>query len=70
MLFAMNVISAERVSVAGYGEYHPVATNESADGRSENRRVDLVVMPRTNLNFSAPSVALPQGAWRRITDGD
>ena len=34
----------ERVSVAGYGPYHPVADNITAEGRRMNRRVDLVVV--------------------------
>ncbi len=35
---------ATRLSAAGYAEYHPVASNESADGRAQNRRVDIVVL--------------------------
>ncbi len=34
----------ERVSVAGYGPYHPVADNATAEGRRMNRRVDLIVV--------------------------
>ena len=38
----------ERVSVAGYGPYHPVADNTTPEGRRINRRVDLVVVaPRS-----------------------
>ena len=38
----------ERLSVAGYGPYHPVADNITAEGRRMNRRVDLVVVaPRS-----------------------
>lgn len=33
-----------RLSAAGYAEYHPVASNGSADGRAQNRRVDIVVL--------------------------
>lgn len=33
----------ERLSVAGYSEYRPIADNGSDDGRRQNRRVDLVV---------------------------
>jgi chemotaxis protein MotB len=33
----------ERVSIAGYGEYRPIASNANEDGRRQNRRVDLVV---------------------------
>ncbi len=33
----------ERVSIAGYAEYRPIADNATDDGRKQNRRVDLVV---------------------------
>jgi chemotaxis protein MotB len=33
-----------RLSVAGYGEYRPVADNATPEGRRMNRRVDLVVV--------------------------
>lgn len=33
-----------RISAAGYGEYHPVADNSDEDGRSKNRRVDIVLL--------------------------
>ena len=66
----LNAISPERISAAGYAEFHPVAGNDTADGRAENRRVDLVVLPRTRINFSAPESAQPAGAWRKITDND
>jgi outer membrane protein OmpA-like peptidoglycan-associated protein len=36
-------ISAERISSIGYGESRPVATNETAEGRARNRRIDLIV---------------------------
>lgn len=33
-----------RLSAAGYGEYRPVAPNDTPEGRSLNRRVDIVIM--------------------------
>jgi chemotaxis protein MotB len=38
-------MSPERVSAIGYGEYRPVASNDTKDGRQLNRRVEIVVMP-------------------------
>lgn len=39
-------IQPERLSASGYAEFHPVASNDTAEGRSENRRVDIIVLPR------------------------
>lgn len=36
-------IDAARISAAGYGEHHPVATNDTSEGRRLNRRVDLLL---------------------------
>ncbi len=33
-----------RLAAAGYAEYHPIQSNSSAEGRSMNRRVDIVVL--------------------------
>lgn len=38
-------LSAERLHAAGYGDTDPVAKNETDDGRKQNRRVELVLMP-------------------------
>jgi chemotaxis protein MotB len=38
--------AADRLSAAGYAEYHPVASNDSAETRAQNRRVDIVVLGR------------------------
>lgn len=35
-----------RVSAAGYGEYHPIVSNDTPENRALNRRVDIVVVPR------------------------
>jgi len=66
----MKAIPPDRISAAGYAEFHPVASNATADGRAENRRVDLVVRPRIKINLSTPEIPHPTDAWSRITDGD
>ena len=57
----MNAIPPGHLSAAGYAEYHPVASNDSPQGRAENRRVDLVVLPRLKINFAAPEPAQATG---------
>jgi outer membrane protein OmpA-like peptidoglycan-associated protein len=42
-LIAMG-ISADRIQAIGMGEDFPIASNESADGRSRNRRVDVILL--------------------------
>jgi chemotaxis protein MotB len=64
----MKAMPADRLSAAGYAEFHPVASNDTPEGRAQNRRVDLVVLPRTRVNFSAPSASSAGGPWRKITD--
>jgi chemotaxis protein MotB len=66
----MKAIPPQRISAAGYSEYHPVAGNDTVEGRGENRRVDLVVLPRTKIDLSTPGPANPTGPWRKITDDD
>jgi len=39
-------ISPQRLSAIGYGEYHPVASNDTKEGRRLNRRVEIVIVPR------------------------
>jgi|Deesub1362A_J573_1020465.scaffolds.fasta_scaffold00087_82 chemotaxis protein MotB len=37
-------LSPERFSAAGYGEFRPIAPNETPEGRAKNRRVDIVIV--------------------------
>ena len=50
----------QRLSAAGFAEYHPVSSNENAEGRARNRRVDIVI-----LN---PYPANPQGDARGLSE--
>ena len=35
----------ERLSVAGYSQYSPVASNDTPEGRAQNRRIEIVLQP-------------------------
>jgi chemotaxis protein MotB len=43
-LMAHSDLPPELLSAAGYGEYRPTASNETEEGRAQNRRVDIVVL--------------------------
>lgn len=40
-------ISPVRVSAIGYGEHRPIASNATKAGRQLNRRVEIVILPKT-----------------------
>jgi chemotaxis protein MotB len=37
-------IKPDRLSGAGYGEYHPVAPNDTPENRAKNRRVEIMIL--------------------------
>ncbi len=39
----MDGVAAQRLAAVGYGEHQPVANNDTASGRAQNRRVVLVI---------------------------
>jgi chemotaxis protein MotB len=67
LMLSMRAMPPEQISAAGYAEYHPIANNETAEGRAENRRVDLVVMPRAVLDISSGEGSEDKSGWRKIT---
>ncbi len=42
--FSRQGIRPDRLAAIGYGEHRPVATNETEEGRNQNRRVSLIIM--------------------------
>lgn len=42
-LISRNATIADRIKAVGYGETQPIATNETAQGREMNRRVEARV---------------------------
>ena len=41
-------IDSARLTAMGYGEDHPIESNETAAGRQKNRRVEIVILPRAS----------------------
>jgi chemotaxis protein MotB len=40
-------VAPEKLAAIGYGEFHPVAPNDSKEGMQKNRRVEIVILPKT-----------------------
>jgi len=38
-------VDPKRLKVVGFGQYHPVSSNESAEGRQLNRRIEIRILP-------------------------
>ncbi len=63
LLITKYTFEPGRLAAAGYAQYHPVASNDSVEGRAQNRRVDIVVLGKITRNsFRStlkPSSSLP-----------
>lgn len=47
ILLENNQLDPRKFSATGYGEYQPIASNDSPEGRAENRRVEVLISPYT-----------------------
>ena len=46
-------INPKRVAAIGYGEYRPVASNDTLAGKKQNRRVEIVILPKNMEKIQA-----------------
>jgi chemotaxis protein MotB len=60
LLIVKYGFAPERLSAAGYAEYHPVNSNDTPEARAQNRRVDVVILGHTSLKRGAPSAGVAQ----------
>lgn len=68
LLIIRDGFAPDRLSAAGYAEYHPVASNRSIEGRAMNRRVDIVILgkaqeqPALTTSEGGTAIATPAAA--------
>jgi len=48
-LLAQQNVSMQRMGIMGYGEYRPIASNQTEQGRARNRRVEIYLVPRDSV---------------------
>lgn len=46
-LMMVQSIAPERITISGRGQYEPVASNNSAAGRAQNRRTEILLTPKS-----------------------
>ena len=61
LLITSYGFSPERLSAAGYAQYHPVSSNVSIETRAQNRRVDIVVLGVIHPGAAAKGSAMRSG---------
>jgi chemotaxis protein MotB len=63
-------LAPDRLTVSGYGEFHPVDTNSTAEGRGHNRRVDIVIIsaPRPAPKAIGKAESNPLVSQKEATD--
>jgi chemotaxis protein MotB len=42
-------VDSRKLSAASYGEFHPAASNDSDNGRAENRRIEITLVPDLSM---------------------
>jgi len=55
-------VDPRRLGAVGYGEFHPLADNSTAEGRAKNRRIALVVMPEELAPKDFPDITATNAA--------
>jgi len=73
LLIVRYQFAPERLSAAGYAQYHPVTDNDTGESRAQNRRVDLVILGKLSANRvalpAASSCSLPNGMGEVLPSG-
>ncbi len=54
-MIGLDACEPEKFSSAGYGKYRPIESNDTDEGRRQNRRVEIVFV-RNDVDFTNPAV--------------
>ncbi len=66
-LLATEGVDPERLAAVGYAEFQPIAANDSVEGRSENRRVVIVVSKDLGVRRSVTGIdGIDKGQGREL----
>jgi chemotaxis protein MotB len=55
-LLVSQGVRADALSAAGYGEFDPIASNDSPQGRTRNRRIEIALQPNIDELVAVPDV--------------
>lgn len=55
--FTSKGLAAKRFTTKWYGEKNPIASNDTAEGRAKNRRVNVVIVPNEKMKAEAKKQA-------------
>lgn len=54
-----NGVSPHKLAAIGYGEFRPVASNDTKEGRQLNRRVEIVILPQLKKSYETSETVRP-----------
>ncbi len=54
-------LNPRKLSAIGYGEYRPIVSNDTIEGRQKNRRVEIVVIPKAAKDRAPADTSIPEG---------
>lgn len=55
-LLTNDALNPGQFTLASYGEYKPIATNDTDAGRAKNRRVEVLIKPLVDLSEGSPDM--------------
>ncbi|MFA5779626.1 MAG: OmpA family protein [Elusimicrobiota bacterium] len=63
-----NGIDPKRLQIRGYGEFNPVASNETGDGRAKNRRIEMTILKIVNTEEAQRFIYYKTAGYENIND--